>query len=131
MNHIKEIKTEGAPRPIGPYSQATAGGGLLFVSGQIAIDPTTGGLVPGGIREQAEMTMKNIAAILAAAGASLADVIKTEIFMKNLKDFKEMNEIYAARFSGEPRPARTTVEVKGLPKNALLEISCIARLNDK
>jgi len=123
---MKEIiSTDRAPRAIGPYSQAVKGGGFLFLSGQIALDPATGEFVPGGIREQTERVMDNIAAVLAEAGVGFDAVVKTTIFMTDLANFGVVNEVYGSRFSAAP-PARSTVEVKGLPRGALVEIEVLA-----
>lgn len=119
------ILTDRAPRPIGPYSQAIKVGPWIFVSGQIPIDPATGEVVKGGIREQTRRVLENVKAILEAAGASLSDVVKVTVFLKDLKLFREFNEVYAEYFKESP-PARTTVEVSNLPKGVLLEIDVIA-----
>ncbi|RLF13391.1 MAG: deaminase [Thermoprotei archaeon] len=119
------IETNLAPRPIGPYSQAIKVGNMLFGSGQIAIDPKTGELVKGGIREQTRQVMENIKAILNAAGFEMNDVVFVLVFLKDLSLFREFNEEYGKYFKDKP-PARTTVQVAELPKGALLEISFIA-----
>lgn len=119
------INTEKAPSAIGPYSQAVRYGDLIFTSGQIPIDPSTGELVPGGIKEQAEQVIKNLDAVLTAAGSSLEKVIKTTVFIKNMEDFPLINEIYSGFFSGS-LPARSTVEVARLPKDVKIEIEAIA-----
>ncbi|MDF1565100.1 MAG: RidA family protein [Deltaproteobacteria bacterium] len=123
----KIISTEAAPAAIGPYSQAVlAPGGLLFTSGQIPLDPATGEMVGGGeIAAETEQVMKNLEAVLAAAGLGFADVVQSTIFLADLGDFTVVNEIYGARFESEP-PARATVQVAALPKGARVEISCIA-----
>jgi len=125
----KIVYTKKAPEPIGPYSQAIDAGthnsSLLFTSGQIPIDPTTGNLISGGIKEQTRQVLKNLAEILAADGTSLENVIKTTVFLKDMNDFAPMNEVYA-EFFGESQPARSTVGVFRLPKNALVEIEAIA-----
>ena len=123
---MKSIQTENAPAAIGPYSQAIdSGAGLVFVSGQIPIDPSTGTFVPGGIREQTRQSLTNAQAILAAAGLGLGNVIKTTVFLADMNDFAAMNEVYA-QFFAAPYPARSAVAVKTLPKGALVEIECIA-----
>ncbi|GLI39671.1 RidA family protein [Geobacter hydrogenophilus] len=123
---MKEIiSTDKAPKAIGPYSQAVKAGGLLFLSGQIPLDPATGEFVPGGIREQTDRVMDNIAAVLAEAGLGFDAVVKTTIFLTDLANFGVVNEVYGSRFSAEP-PARSTVEVKGLPRGALVEIEVLA-----
>ncbi len=121
----KVISTDDAPRAIGPYSQAIATETMVFVSGQIPIDPSTGNLVNGGIREQTHRVLQNLSAILKAAGASLEKVVKTTVYLKNMGQFQEMNEVYAEYFKNTP-PARATVEVARLPKDVLVEIDLIA-----
>ncbi len=123
---ISAIDTPGAPRAIGPYSQATLAGGFVFVSGQIAMDPDSGSVVEGGIGEQTTRVLKNIEAILKEAGLTLEGVVKTEVFLKNFDDFASMNEVYATFFPSRTKPARFTVEVSRLPKDVLVEIACIA-----
>ena len=124
---MKTIATEGAPQAIGPYSQALVSGDLLFVSGQIPLDPATGALVSGGIEQAVERVFDNIQAILGAAGATLDDVVKTTVYLVRMSDFAAMNAVYARRF-GSHRPARSTVAVAQLPKDAAVEIDVIARL---
>ena len=119
------IATEMAPRAIGPYSQAIRAGGFVFCSGQIPLDPATGELSGGNIREQTERVMENIAAVLTAAGLTFGDVVKSTIYLADLADFAAVNEIYGKRFQSDP-PARSTIEVKGLPKGAGVEIEVIA-----
>ena len=122
----QRINTEKAPAAIGPYSQAIdSGAGLIFVSGQLPIDPATGAFPEGGVKEQTRQSLTNAKAILEAAGLSLANVVKTTVFLADMGDFAAMNEVYATFFS-EPFPARSAVAVKTLPKNALVEIECIA-----
>ncbi len=125
MNTIKKIKTENAPAAIGPYSQAIAAGGLVFVSGQLGLDPKTGKLADGGIVAETKQALENIKAVLLAAGSSLAKVVKTDVYLADMDEFSKMNEVYAAYFS-EPYPARATVAVKTLPKNGCVEIGVIA-----
>jgi len=120
------ISAEGAPMAIGPYSQAVQLGGMLYASGQIALDPATGNLVEGGIREQTERVLQNVSAVLAAAGCSLADVLKTTVFLKDMNDFAAMNEVYGSHMPEAIPPARSTVQVARLPKDALIEIEVIA-----
>lgn len=124
------ISTKDAPAAIGPYSQAVRSGDLIYASGQVALDPATGKLVEGGIREQTARIFENIQAVLAAAGCGLRDVIKTVVFLKDIQDFAAMNEVYAAYLAPQDvvPPARSTVEVARLPKDALVEIEVIARL---
>ncbi|HUD21894.1 MAG TPA: RidA family protein [Acidobacteriaceae bacterium] len=122
------ISTTQAPRAIGPYSQAVRVGDLLFTSGQIPLDPATGVLVAGGIGEQTKRVLDNLAAVLEEAGMDMANVIKTTVYLKNMGDFAAMNEIYTLYFApeGVVPPARSTVEVARLPKDALVEIDVIA-----
>lgn len=119
------IATKEAPQAIGPYSQAIKAGGFIFSSGQIAIDPATGNVIGGDVAAQTERVLKNLAAVLAAAGSSLQKVVKTTVFLKNMGDFATMNEVYGKHF-GSHRPARSTVEVARLPKDVLVEIDVIA-----
>lgn len=121
----KHVSTTLAPRPIGPYSQGVIAGGLLFVSGQIALDPETNEVVGGDITSQAEQVMKNLMAILKDAKSGPESVVKTTVFLKDLADFPKMNEVYG-RYLGKEPPARSTVEVSGLPKGVLVEIDLIA-----
>ena len=126
---MKEIvATERAPRAIGPYSQAVRSGNFLFASGQIPIDPATGEFVAGGITEQTEQVMRNVSAILKAAGADLKQVVKTTVFLADMDDFTAMNEVYG-RFFGEDPPARATVQAARLPRDARVEIEAIAILD--
>jgi 2-iminobutanoate/2-iminopropanoate deaminase len=119
------IKTEDAPGAIGPYSQAVKAGGLVYCSGQIPLDPGTGEFVEGGIAEQTEQVLKNISALLAAAGTGLEQVVKTTVFLAEMNDFAAMNEVYG-RFFGENYPARSTVQAARLPRDARVEIEVIA-----
>lgn len=121
----KIIKTNKAPQAIGPYSQAVEVNGMLFISGQIPIDPVTGKLVEGGIKEQTVQVLKNIVAILEDVGLNYSHVVKTTVFLSDMDNFKEMNEIYANCFK-ENQPARSSIAVKTLPLNALVEIESIA-----
>ncbi|RHJ87879.1 RidA family protein [Parabacteroides sp. AM08-6] len=121
----KVIATKNAPAAIGPYSQAVQVGNMLFASGQLGIDPVTGDFVPGGVKEQTVQALKNVHAILAEAGYSIADVVKTTVFLSDMGDFATMNEVYASQFDGA-FPARSAVAVKTLPKNGLVEIEVIA-----
>ena len=123
---MKPITAEGAPKAIGPYSQAIHSGGFLFTAGQIPLDPTTMKLVEGDIDVQAERVFDNLEAVLKEAGLSFADVVKTTVFLLRMADFAKMNEIYARRF-GSHRPARSTVAVAELPASARLEIDMIAK----
>lgn len=122
----KEIILSGhAPAPIGPYSQAVAAGGMLFLSGQIPLDQSTGNMVSGGVEAETRQVMENLGHVLAAAGLDFSHVVKCTIFLRNMGDFQIVNQVYAGYFPANP-PARETVEVSGLPKNAQVEISCIA-----
>ena len=123
------ISTTHAPAAIGPYAQALRVGDLLFTSGQIALDPATSALVTGGIREQTIRVLENLAAVLEEAGLDMANVVKTTVFLKNMSDFGPMNDIYGKYLASEGvvPPARSTVEVARLPKDALVEIEVIAK----
>ena len=123
---LKEIiQTEHAPQAIGPYSQAVRANGLIFASGQIPIDPQTGQFVAGGITEQTEQVLKNLEAVLEAAGSGLANVVKTTVFLIDMQEFTAMNEVYGRFFKEQP-PARATVEAARLPRDARVEIEAIA-----
>ena len=123
---MKEIiATANAPAAIGPYSQAVRVNGLLFLSGQIPLDPKTGAIVDGTIQAQTERVLENIKAVLEGAGLTLEHVIKTTVFLKNIGDFAQMNELYARYFTGNP-PARSTIEVARLPRDVSIEIEVIA-----
>jgi 2-iminobutanoate/2-iminopropanoate deaminase len=123
---VREIvKTEEAPAAIGPYSQAVRAGGFIFASGQIPLDPKTGEFVAGGVAEQTEQVMQNLSAVLKAAGASLAQVVKTTVFLADMNDFAAMNEVYGRYFQENP-PARATVQAARLPRDARVEIEAIA-----
>ena len=121
----KVICTEKAPAAIGPYSQAIQVGNLVYTSGQIPIDPATGAFVEGGIKEQTRQSLSNVRAILEEAGLTMANVVKTTVFLADMADFAEMNTVYA-EFFAEPYPARSAVAVKTLPKGALIEIEVVA-----
>lgn len=123
----KVVATPDAPAAIGPYSQAIVANGMVFVSGQIPIDPASGTVVNGGIAEQTAQVMKNLAAILQQAGSSMAQVVKSTVYLKSMGDFGAMNEVYARSFSSAP-PARATVEVSRLPREVMVEIDVIALL---
>ncbi|MBR5075799.1 MAG: RidA family protein [Bacteroidales bacterium] len=123
---MKAIQTDKAPAAIGPYSQAIdSGAGIVFVSGQLPIDPATGAFPEGGIKEQTRQSLTNAKAILEAAGLGLGNVVKTTVFLADMADFAAMNEVYAQFFTA-PFPARSAIAVKTLPKGALVEIECIA-----
>lgn len=119
------IATSGGPKAIGPYSQAIKANGMVFLSGQIPLDPATQQLISGDVAAQTERVLENITGILRAAGSSLAQVVKSTVFVKNMSDFAAMNEVYGRHFNADP-PARSTVEVARLPKDVLVEIDVIA-----
>jgi 2-iminobutanoate/2-iminopropanoate deaminase len=121
----QRIHSDAAPKAIGPYSQAIAHGRVVYCSGQLGLDPATGELVAGGIEAQTHRALANIKAVLAAAGSDLGRVVKTTVFLRNMGDFAAMNGVYASYFA-DPPPARSTVEVARLPKDALVEIEVIA-----
>lgn len=125
---LETIHSNAAPAAIGPYSQAIRVGSLLFCSGQIALDPKSGQIVGSNAAEQAEQVLKNLAAVVAAAGGSLANVARTTIYLVSMADFAAVNEVYGRHF-GAHKPARATVAVKELPKGGLVEIDCIASLS--
>jgi 2-iminobutanoate/2-iminopropanoate deaminase len=122
---LKTIKTDKAPAAIGPYSQGIIANGFLFTAGQIALDPSTGQIIEGDIKAQTERVLKNLTEVLTAAGASWKDVVKTTVFLHDMNDFPAVNETYA-RMIGDARPARSTVQVSGLPRGVLVEIDAIA-----
>ena len=124
---MKAISTTKAPAAIGPYSQAIQVGKLVYTSGQIPIDPATGNFVEGGIKEQTRQSLTNVRAILEEAGLTMANVVKTTVFMADMNDFADMNAVYA-EFFAEPYPARSAVAVKTLPKGALVEIEVVAEV---
>ncbi len=123
----KEVKTEKAPKAIGPYSQAIVAGGFVYCSGQIPIDPASGNLNTGSIEEQTRQVIKNLAAVLEAAGTSLDQVVKTTVFLQDMNEFAKMNEVYGEFFKA-PCPARATVQVVRLPKDVKVEIEAVAVL---
>jgi 2-iminobutanoate/2-iminopropanoate deaminase len=125
LSRIDVVRTEGAPAAIGPYSQAVTAEGWVFCSGQIALDPATGEVVQGDVAAQTDRVLRNLAAVLEAAGASLSTVVKTTVFLSDMADFQAMNEVYGRHF-GEHRPARATVQAAGLPKAVKVEIECVA-----
>ena len=122
----QQINTAAAPAAIGPYSQAIEANGIVFVSGQLPIDPATGAFAEGGIKELTRQSLTNMKAILAEAGLTMANVVKTTVFLADMADFAQMNEVYATFFSEGNYPARSAVEVARLPKDALVEIEVIA-----
>jgi len=123
----RSVQTDAAPAAIGPYSQAIIAGGFLYTAGQIPIDPATGQVVEGDIVPQTRRVMDNLQAVLAAAGASWKDVVKTTVFLQDMADFPRMNEVYSAAM-GDARPARSTVQVAGLPRGVRVEIELVAHL---
>jgi 2-iminobutanoate/2-iminopropanoate deaminase len=123
------VKTTHAPAALGPYSQAIKAGGFVYVSGQVPIDPETGEFVPGGIAEQTDRVLKNVAAVLEAAGSSLDLVLKTTVFLADMNEFAAMNEVYA-RFFKEAPPARATVQAARLPRDARVEIEAVALVSE-
>jgi 2-iminobutanoate/2-iminopropanoate deaminase len=121
------IQTPHAPAPVGPYNQAIRAGAMVFCSGQVALDPATGAIVGGGdVTQEAEQVMKNLEAVLSAAGASFKDVVKTTVFLTDMQDFATVNAVYARYFDEATAPARACVQVSVLPKNVKVEIDCIA-----
>jgi 2-iminobutanoate/2-iminopropanoate deaminase len=127
---LKQISTTHAPSAIGPYSQGVVANGFLFTAGQIALDPVTGKIVEGGIVEQTERVMQNLQQVLQAAGVSWGDVVKTTVYLHDLSDFPIVNEIYG-KWLSDARPARSTVQVPGLPRGALVEIDAVAVVASK
>ncbi|MBI2852942.1 MAG: RidA family protein [Chloroflexi bacterium] len=124
--HYKQVVfSDAAPKAVGPYSQAIRAGNFLFVSGQLALDPATGNMVEGGIEEQTRRSIENIKAVLAAVGASLTDVVKTTVFLRDMGHFASMNAVYQEYF-GANAPARSTVEVARLPRDGMVEIEAVA-----
>ena len=121
-----EIQTEGAPAPVGPYSQAIALGDLVFVSGQIPLDPATAAIVPGEIEDETRQVLRNLKAILEEAGSDLASVVKATVYLTDMSLFPRVNAIYAEAFDADPAPARATVEVSALPLGAHVEIDAVA-----
>lgn len=124
----ERIQTENAPAAIGPYSQAIRAGNFLYTAGQVGFDPQTGKLVEGGVAEQTRQALENLQAILHAAGCRMNCVVKTTVFLSDMANFSEMNDVYAQYFDANYPPARSTVAVAGLPRNALVEIECVALL---
>jgi 2-iminobutanoate/2-iminopropanoate deaminase len=123
----KSLHTDQAPAAIGPYSQAVVANGFLFTAGQIPLDPASGQVVPGDVVAQTEQVVRNLGAVLASAGATWTDVVKTTVFLTDMRDFPRMNEVYA-RVMGDARPARSTVQVSALPRGVLVEIDLIAAI---
>jgi len=125
---IREVRTEAAPAPVGPYSQAVVHEGLLYASGQIPLDPATGRLVEGDIEVQTRQVLANLRAVLDAGGSSLRQALKVTIYLTDMADFPRVNALYAAAFDGQPSPARATVQVAALPLGAAVEIDAVARV---
>jgi 2-iminobutanoate/2-iminopropanoate deaminase len=125
MSDFKFVTSDKAPKAIGPYSQGVIANGLLYTAGQVALDPATGQLAPGDVKAQTARVMENLQAVLKAAGTSFGKVVKTTVFLASMDDFAAMNEVYAHAF-GDHKPARSTVAVKTLPRNALVEIDIVA-----
>jgi len=123
--NVRIVHTENAPAAIGPYSQAVVAGNFLFTAGQIAIDPATGQIVQGDVTAQTERVMRNLAAVLESAGATWSDVVKTTVYLQDMADFPRVNDVYG-RVIGDARPARSTVQVAGLPRGVLVEIDAVA-----
>ena len=128
MAHDKKaVQTGSAPKALGPYSQAIVAGGLVYCAGQIPLDPATGNIATGGVAEQTHQVLKNLRAVLKAAGSDLGRAVKTTVFLKNMNDFAAMNEVYGrAEYFGADPPARSTVEVARLPRDVLVEIEVVA-----
>jgi 2-iminobutanoate/2-iminopropanoate deaminase len=122
---VRTVQTDNAPAAIGPYSQAIITGNLLFTAGQIALDPATGQIVQGDVTVQTERVMRNLGAVLESAGAAWDDVVKTTVYLQDMADFPRVNEVYG-RMIGDARPARSTVQVAGLPRGVLVEIDAVA-----
>ncbi len=128
---IRKIETDKAPKAAGPYSQAVSAGDYVFVSGQIPIDPGTGEVLKEGIKSQTELVIRNMEAILSSSGLGLDNVVKVEVFLKDMNDFKQVNEVYETMFTDDVKPARQVIEASKLPKDADIEISCIAHAKNK
>jgi 2-iminobutanoate/2-iminopropanoate deaminase len=127
---LREVRTGEAPAPVGPYSQAVRHGSSLFVSGQVPLDPTTGKLIPGDIAAQTERVIDNLEAVLRAGGSSLQQVVRATVYLTDLADFPRVNQVYASRFTGDPAPARATIQVAALPLGADVEIDLIAAVSE-
>lgn len=125
---MQQVSSQDAPLAIGPYSQAIIAGDYIFCSGQISLDPASGELVGETIEEQTARVINNLEAVLKEAGSDLSRVVKTEVYLQDMNDFQAMNEVYASRFTSDPKPARVTVEVSRLPKGAKIEVACVALL---
>jgi len=125
---IREVRSDAAPPPLGPYAQAVMAGGFVFASGQLPLDPASGELVGGDIAAQTERVIANLRAVLEAAGASLSRVVRTTVYLADLAEWPRMNEVYTRHFSGDPMPARTAIQAGALPRGAALEMDAIAAL---
>lgn len=125
MSELKRVQTDRAPAAIGPYSQAIVTNGMVFTAGQVALDPATGELLDGDVTAQTELVLKNLSAVLEAAGSSLQQVVKTTVFLRDMGDFQAMNDVYGRHF-GDHRPARSAVQAARLPKDCAVEIEAIA-----
>jgi len=125
MTERKVVATQGAPKAIGPYSVGIRCGGWVYLSGQLGLDPATNEMVPGGVEAETRRSLQNLAAVLEAAGASMASVVKTTVFMRDMAEFAKMNAVYGEFFTNNP-PARSTVQVAALPRNGAVEIDCVA-----
>ncbi len=126
---IQEIYSAKAPKPVGSYSQAVRIGKLVFCSGQIGLDPGNGDMVDGGVEKETMQAMENITAVLSAAGVGLSHAVRLDVFLTDMADYQKFNEVYSKYFAKGPKPARQTIGVLSLPKNAKVEISCIASLD--
>jgi len=126
----REVRTDAAPRPVGPYSQGVVSRGLVFASGQVALDPATNALVPGEIEAQTDRVIANLRSVLEAAGSSLDRVVRTTVYLADLGLFARMNEVYGRHFRADPKPARSTIQAARLPLGAAIEIDAIATLDE-
>lgn len=129
MKSVTQVKTDGAPAAIGPYSQAVVHGGIIYTAGQIALDPATGQVVDGDVTRQTERVFLNLRAVLDEAGGSFQTILKTTVFLRDMNDFAAMNDVYS-RFMGDHRPARSTVQVARLPRDVAVEIEVVAVKNE-
>jgi 2-iminobutanoate/2-iminopropanoate deaminase len=127
MDRMKKVETSEAPGAVGPYSQGIETDGFIFVSGQLPVDPKTGQMVEEDIKLQTDRVIENLKAVLKTAGSDLSQVVRCDVFLRDMDDFKGMNEVYASKFASDPKPARQAVQVGRLPLDAMIEISCVAR----